>query len=234
MKTGKIPGVSRPVPRLILDCADAPALADALRAGVGAVLLPADLPLPDAPEPGPVVLRRGGEHPLPADVTLWREDPPARGVYGGEDWSVPQLLEITERAVDSGAAEPAAILIQYGLLEPVHASGLASLSGWPRVEDRKFYSGCFLPVLCKLPFGQAGPAFDSAYNRQRAERAERMAQFKGAPVEAVYAAFLMGQSLNTFVVADTLAGYQRAVAGLELPLAGDELFHLDLGEQVVG
>ena len=83
MKTGKIPGVSRPVPRLILDCADAPALADALRAGVGAVLLPADLPLPDAPEPGPVVLRRGGEHPLPADVTLWREDPPARGVYGG-------------------------------------------------------------------------------------------------------------------------------------------------------
>ena len=43
-------------------------------------------------------------------------------------------------------------------------------------------------------------------------------------MEAVYAAFLMGQSLNTFVVADTLAGYQRAVAGLELPLAGTNCF----------
>ena len=47
MKTGKIPGVRRPVPRLILACADAPARAEALEAGVGAVLLPAGLPLPD-------------------------------------------------------------------------------------------------------------------------------------------------------------------------------------------
>lgn len=232
MKTGKIPGVRRPVPRLILACADAPALAEALEAGVGAVLLPAGLPLPDGSDP--VVLRRGGEHPLPADIAFWREDPPPSGVYGGEDWSVPRLMEVTERAVDGGAAEPSALLIQYGLLEPVHASGMASLSGWPRVEDRKFYAGCFLPVLCKLPFGQEGAAFDSAYNRQRAQRAARMAQFKGVSVEAVYTAFLLGQSLNTFVVADTLAGYQRALAGLELPLDGDELFHLDLGEQVLG
>ena len=148
------------------------------RCGRGGAVLPADLPLPDAPEPGPVVLRRGGSIRCPR-TSFCGGGPPARGVYGGEDWSVPRLLEITERAVDSGGrargdTDPVRPARAGACQRPGQPVGLAAGGG------SQFYSGCFLPVL-QAALRPGGPASDSAYNRQRAERAERMAQFRGRP-----------------------------------------------------
>ena len=85
------------------------------------------------------------------------------------------------------------------------------------------------------------PLYAAAYWQQAADEFKniRVLAFAGmvtalAIILESFPIYLLGQSLNTFVVADTLAGYQRALAGLELPLDGGELFHLDLGEQVLG